>query len=326
MSRVSVLVAAYNAERYLPQCLDSLLAQTHTDVQVVCVDDASTDATPAILADYARRDPRVVVTTLRENGGQAHARNMGLALADGDYICMLDSDDWMSADALERAAEVLDTCSDTDSVLFQVVEVYDDHERRYPLPSFSRMSGAEAFEASLTWRLHGLYMVRAAIHKACPYDETSRSYSDDNTTRIHYLRSRHVRQCEGIYYYRQHGASVTHGVTVGRFDYLRANESMLRQMREAGVEDRLISVYERVRWLNLIDVYMFYFKYRNRLTAAECRYGLSEMRRVWTGIDTQRLPMRLRLKPGYMPLRPWWLFRAQEEVYFSLRKWLGKLP
>ncbi len=326
MTKVTVLMAAYNAERFVGESLDSLLAQTMTDWQCVCVDDASTDSTPEILRKYAARDSRVEVLRLDVNGGQAHARNMALERARGKYVCMLDSDDWLSADALQCACDVLDSHPDTGCVLFQVEEVEEGRRRRYPMPSFSRITGQEAFRLSLTWAIHGLYMVRADIHKRFPYDDTTRAYSDDNTTRIHYLHSRVVEQCAGIYYYRQHPVSTTHAVGIRRFDYLRANESMKRSMEKEQTGEELISTYEKVRWLNLIDTYMFYFQYRNLLTAEERHHGLYEMRRVWGGIETHRLPMALKLKPGYMPLRPFWpLFRLQLECYFTLRRWMGRL-
>lgn len=325
MSKVSVLMACYNASAFVGKSLDSLLAQTMGDFQVVCVDDASTDDTLAILRRYAAMDSRVRVLALDANEGQAHARNKALEMADGDYVCMLDSDDWLSADALGRAAEVLDRYPTTDCVLFQVEEVGDQSSRHYPLPDFERMTGMEAFEASLTWTLHGLYMIRAGLHRRYPYDETARAYSDDNTTRIHYLHAREVRQCAGTYFYRQHSASVTHSVSIRRFDHLRANESMKRQITEAVGDQRLINLYERMRWLNLIDTYMFYFCHRASLSPAERDYGLAEMRRVWGNIERWRIPRSLRLKPGYMPLWPLWpLFRLQEEIYFTLRKWMGK--
>ena len=326
MSKVSVLTAAYNAEAYLHRCLDSLLSQTWQDFQVICVNDGSTDSTPRILDEYAARDSRIEVIHLERNGGQAHARNVALERATGQYVCMLDSDDWFSDDALMSACHVFQKHPDTDCVLFQVREMYaDGHHRDYPMPSFQSMTGEEAFEASLTWQIHGLYMVRAEIHHRYPYDDSALSYSDDNTTRVHYLHSRVVRQCAGIYYYRQHAASVTHRVSVRRFDYLRANESMRRQMLAAHVSEKLMDVYENVRWLNLVDVYMFYHHYRSQLTPEERSYGLSELRRVWQSIETSRLTLRNRLKFGYMPLRPsWFLFRCQEELYFYLRMLLFK--
>ena len=325
MIKVSVLTAVFNAEKYIAECLDSLLAQSLSDFEVICVDDASTDKTPQILQEYSEKDQRVVYLRLKENGGQAKARNMALRQAKGEYICMLDADDWMSPDALQSAYDIFLSHPETDSVLFQVCEVFVNKHRIYPMPDFQVLSGQEAFEKSLTWEIHGLYMIRASIHQHFPYDDTSKSYSDDNTTRMHYLQSREVRQCHGIYYYRQHNESVTHRVSVRRFDYLRANESMRRQMIEAQVETRLLALYEKVRWLNLIDVYLFYYKNRRQLVEDDRKYGINEIRRVWNDIDLSCLPRRLKWKFGYMPLRPsWLLFRLQEETYFFLRSLFGK--
>ena len=108
MPRVTVLVAVYNAEPWLPRCLDSLRSQTLTDIQVLCVDDCSTDGSLALLRQYADGDPRFEVIHLEKNQGQAHARNVGLEHARGDLVCFLDVDDWFSPDALQQAVSVMD--------------------------------------------------------------------------------------------------------------------------------------------------------------------------------------------------------------------------
>ena len=323
MPKVSVLVAVYNAETFLPQCLDSLLGQTLRDIQVVCIDDGSTDGSLHLLRRYAAKDSRIEVVALSENKGQAHARNEGLKHATGDFICMLDADDWLSSDALQSAVEAFD--DQTDCVLFDVVTWESPQQQsRYPMPSFERLSGEEAFLLSLDWQIHGLYMVRADIHRQHPYDETCRLYSDDNTTRIHYLCSRQVRRCAGCYYYRQHNASATHCSSVLRFDYLRANESMRRQMQALNVSREIMDEYEQCRWLNLIDVCMFYHVHGGELSAADRAYGLSEIRRVWTSIDRHTLKKETIAKFGYRPCISWRLFRLQEWLYFTLRGFLGK--
>lgn len=324
MPKVSVLVAAYNAAPFLRQCLDSMLAQTMSDFQVVCVDDASTDDTLSILNDYAARDPRFEVVHLEKNQGQAHARNVGLRMATGEFICFLDADDWLDADALEQLVNAFD--SDTDCVLFDVLMHYADHEEHYAsrLTPYALLTGEDAFRLSLTWQIHGVYGVRAAIHKQHPYDETCRSYSDDNTTRLHYLSSRQVRLCGGVYHYRQHSGSVTHQVSVRRFDYLRANESMRRQLMELGVGQAVLHEYECHRWLNLVGVYMFYYFHGNQLSKSHRSYGLSELRRTWETIDRKALPTSLTRKFGYHPCHWWWMFRMEENLYFFLRRLLGR--
>lgn len=344
--QVTVLVAVYNTATYLPQCLDSLLAQTLAGVQVVCVDDASTDASPAILDDYARRDARIEVVHLDDNGGQARARNIGLRRARGRLVCFLDSDDWMAADCLARAVAVFDRHPLTDCVLFHTLYYYSpSRQEEYPMQPFRVLTGREAFERSLTWAIHGVYMVRTDIHRRYPYDESAHAFSDDNTTRLHYLASREVRLCDGTYFYRQHAASVSHQVSPRRFDYLAANLSMARQLRQLGVPSELLSIYENHRWLNVVDLYWFYHRHRRRLGAAAAARGLRQIREAWAGIETWRLRPRLRRKFGYAPLRwasgpglqgergaagraadslSWCLFRLEEELYFSLRRLLGR--
>ena len=324
MPKISILVAVYNTAAYLSQCLDSLLSQTLKDIEVICVDDASTDNSLALLHQYAEKDNRVKVFALKENSGQAHTRNVGLSHATGDYIGFVDSDDWLSQDALEKVCESFR--DDVDSVLFRLLYAYTDGSMKdYQMSPFTTMTGDEAFRASLTWQIHGCYVVRNAIHKAHPYDESQRAYSDDNTTRIHYYYSRKVAFCEGIYYYRQQPVSVTRSVSVRRFDYLVANESMRRQLLALGASDEDLCCYETVRWLNLVGVYMFYYLHRNELSEAERQYGLSVMHHVWQTINLKQVNPSIKRKFGYIPLRfSWSIFCLQEEVYFWLRGIVGR--
>ena len=324
MPKISLLIAVYNTAAYLPQCLDSLLSQTLKDIEVICVDDASTDNSLALLHQYAEKDNRVKVFALKENSGQAHTRNVGLSHATGDYIGFVDSDDWLSQDALEKVCESFR--DDVDSVLFRLLYAYTDGSMKdYQMSPFTTMTGDEAFRASLTWQIHGCYVVRNAIHKAHPYDESQRAYSDDNTTRIHYYYSRKVAFCEGVYYYRQQPVSVTRSVSVRRFDYLVANESMRRQLLALGASDENLRCYETIRWLNLVGVYMFYYLHRNELSEADRQHGLSVMHHVWQTINLKQVSPSIKRKFGYIPLRfSWSLFCLQEEVYFWLRGIVGR--
>ena len=104
---VSVVVPVFNAEKHLGQALDSLLAQTHGNLEVICVDDGSTDGTPQLLADYASRDGRVRIFN-QENAGPGVARNRGIERARGDYLYFLDADDWCDPSLLEKAVALLE--------------------------------------------------------------------------------------------------------------------------------------------------------------------------------------------------------------------------
>ncbi len=324
-----MLVAVYNAEAFLSRCIDSLLSQTLHDIQVICIDDCSTDASLAILEAYRDNDERIEVVHLDSNGGQAHARNQGLKRARGEYVCMLDADDWYSPDALQRAVSVFENHPTTDTVLFQCMIARQQSSgfsySSYPMKDFDCLSGREACMLSINdWQIHGIYMVRRDIHQRYPYDESTRLYSDDNTTHLHYLASREVRQCKGIYYYLLHDNSHTHQVSVRIFDRIKAKENMLHTLVPLLSDSHVEQMLTTQLWLVVVDSYMFYYMYGHHLTPADRHKGLEEMHRVWRDIDrTQLNPAKVH-KFGYWPMPRWWLFRCQEWLYFSLRGLLGK--
>lgn len=116
MPKVSVIIPVYNVEKYLRECLDSVVNQTLKDLEIICVDDGSTDGSPAILAEYAAKDPRVKVIA-REKSNAGAARNAGMAVATGEYLGFVDSDDWCELTLFEKAAARADA-SGADVVLW----------------------------------------------------------------------------------------------------------------------------------------------------------------------------------------------------------------
>ena len=113
---VSIIIPVHNVAPYLETCLDSLLSQTFQDWEAVCIDDGSSDESPAMLDRYAARDARFKVVH-QKNGGVSNARNTGLKLARGTYIQMLDPDDWAEPDMTERLLRMIEsTHADTGSL------------------------------------------------------------------------------------------------------------------------------------------------------------------------------------------------------------------
>lgn len=322
----SILVAVYNAEKFLGKCLDSLLAQTYGNIQIICIDDCSTDSSLSILRDYAQKDNRIDIVELKENGGQAHARNMGLKIAKGKYIGYLDSDDWLAEDALQKVAEVFEAHSNTDVVLMRFFLYHEDGSDEpdgpYAMPDFEVLSGYEAFNLSLDWTIHGCYVARKEIYDRYPYDESFRLYSDDNTTHLHYIASREVRKSEGTYFYRLHNNSMTHKSTIRRYDYIQANYSLKLKLIELGIGAATLRKYENFRWLNFVDAYMFHYRHSNELPPADRKQGLEVMHKIWETIDRSQLDRSTTRKWGYNPMSSWRMFLLMECLYFNTRRFL----
>mgnify|MGYP002624836658 CR=1 FL=1 len=115
MPKVSVIIPVYNVAPYLRQCLDSVVNQTLRDIEIICVDDGSTDGSAAILAEYAAKDPRVKVL-VREHTNAGAARNAGMAVATGDWLFFADADDFCGAEMLSRMTTA-DGADDADVVV-----------------------------------------------------------------------------------------------------------------------------------------------------------------------------------------------------------------
>ena len=117
MIKVSIVVPAYNVERYIKRCIDSLIYQTYSNIQVIIVNDCSTDSSLSICLEYAEIDNRIEVVNLQHNRGLSEARNAGIEHAIGEYITFVDGDDYLELNAIEKCVEkILET--EADEIVF----------------------------------------------------------------------------------------------------------------------------------------------------------------------------------------------------------------
>ena len=101
MPKISVIVPVYNVEKYLKKCLDTIISQTFSDIEIICVNDGATDNSRKILEEYKNKDYRIVIVD-KKNGGLSSARNAGMKVARGEFISFIDSDDWIDETMLEK--------------------------------------------------------------------------------------------------------------------------------------------------------------------------------------------------------------------------------
>lgn len=280
--RVTILMAVYNTRAFLAQALDSVLAQTMPEWELFCVDDASTDGSLAILQAYAARDRRINVIALPRNRGAAAARNAGLARANGEWITMLDSDDWLSPDTLHRALR----CEDrgVDAILLDLVHHYPGQPPTHhyaPDQEGRQLTGEEAFRLSLDWTLHGLMLVRSGLHRRYPYDERLRWFSDDDTSRLHLLHARRVALSLGQYHYRHHAQSNTTAVTAQRFLMLEANWHMQQTLAQEGLPAAVQVAHQLGRWHNYKAMLRLYHFHSREFSADERRQIKERFRRLY---------------------------------------------
>ncbi len=126
MPLVSIIVPVYNTEKYLPKCLNSLLAQTLQDIEVLLIDDGSTDSSGMICDNYTHQDKRLQVLHI-PNQGVSHARNKGLEIAKGEYVLFVDSDDWIETDMVNTLYQLVQNYQTDLSTCGYIIEDEDGH-------------------------------------------------------------------------------------------------------------------------------------------------------------------------------------------------------
>lgn len=130
MFMVSIVIPVYNTSKYLPECLESIINQTYTDMEIICINDESTDNSWDVLKEYENKDSRIKAYSKKNehNGGAASARNMGLDKATGKYVMFLDSDDFFDSEMVEK---MVTKAEETDAdVIICGAKDYDDKQKK----------------------------------------------------------------------------------------------------------------------------------------------------------------------------------------------------
>ena len=139
MSKVSIIIPVYNAEKYLKKCIESLINQTLSDIEIIFIDDKSTDNSLEIIKHYEFKDERIKVVENDINRGQGPARNLGVEIAQSEYIMFLDQDDWYEPTACEEAYNQISK-NNNDLVIFNFTKIYEKTNRKLLDPRLGRYS------------------------------------------------------------------------------------------------------------------------------------------------------------------------------------------
>jgi len=234
---VSVIVPVYNVADYLPRCLDSLLGQTLTDIEIVVVDDGSTDRSAEIIADYVRIDPRIIAIR-QENEGLSGARNTGLAAASGPYIGFVDSDDWAHPDMFRI---LLDRMEETDADLCasDFSMAYDDRTvpgtLRCPAATISVQAyGIDTYWLEKTFSTavwNKLYKKSILDAHGIRFESKKDIFSEDVLFNLYYLlHTRTVASVtDSLYFYYQRSGSLIHS---HKPDFLKKELTLIQKFQD----------------------------------------------------------------------------------------------
>lgn len=218
--KISVIIPVYQVEKYLNQCVASVLRQSYKNMEVILVDDGSTDNCPTICDAYAEKDKRVIVVH-KSNGGLSDARNAGIGIATGEYVMFLDADDfWDDTQAIERLVKRIEMTK-PDVLSYSYKKYYEESNQKKP-----QFFNIEAMPTTLQDKNSQLdYMLRNSLYIACAcnklislhilksemmFEKGKLSEDVEWCARLLIYAKSFDFVCENFYCYRQRSGSITH--------------------------------------------------------------------------------------------------------------------
>lgn len=209
---VSIIIPIYNVEKYLRQCVDSVLCQTYFDLEIILVDDGSPDGCGPICDEYAEKDTRIKVIH-KENGGLSDARNAGLEIAKGEYIYFLDSDDYIKKDAIKRLVSRIEE-EKADLIYFDAETIVEDFEDKDYYEDFIRKHTYKTADGASVIASHIMhneyYSVVWALFLRADFIRENRLkflkgiiHEDELFTPIAFIRAKNAAQLKEALYVRR---------------------------------------------------------------------------------------------------------------------------
>lgn len=238
MHKISVIIPIYNVEQFLKQCLDSIINQTYQNLEIILVNDGSTDSSAQICDNYAMKDERIKVIH-KENGGLSDARNAGLRKATGDFISFVDSDDLIALDFYHTVVQIaIDNDADIVECGFIKFEVEEEFENSTITPEMS----IEVFETEFALELlikdylqpmvwNKLYRKKVLIDLEFPVGKIHEDVFW--TYQVFGNAEKIIKTQEKLYFYRQQGNSISgRKYSLRRLDAVQALEERISYMKE----------------------------------------------------------------------------------------------
>lgn len=297
---ISVIIPIYKVEKYLPECLDSIINQTYQNLEIILVNDASPDGCGEICDRYAAKDQRIKVIHKGKNEGQAAARNTGMDMAAGEYLFFVDSDDWLSRDALEKLYDGLQRYQ-TDCCVGACVTMLEDESGK--MKACGSDHKGEKCETAKKAMEHVLLAGSAAWNRLCKKEmfenlrfPLGRINDDECFILRAYERMESIvfLDCETYFYRKRANSITTSAFSVKMVDCLYNSRENLEFVTDKAPE--LILAAEFKYYKTLLWCYVNLFKLRDQQAKILRRQLHKEIREHWkTAISNPYLGVSLKI-------------------------------
>lgn len=273
---VSVIMPIWNSEKFINQAVDSVINQTYKNLEIILVDDCSTDGTYKILEDYAKKDNRIKLIRNEKNLQNAETRNVGIRVATGKYLYFIDSDDWIDDDYIENMVEAAEK-SEADVVMNVNYYAYDQQTKKVKYRAFGQDIPAvwNKFYKREFLIKNNLYFIHSKTAEDL-YFNVIISFHTDNINKI---------TAESYYYYRiKQGNSITQKIS--REEIFNNEFTIIKKIYDYYVNNiKLINEQKRNKFIQqdfpllLLNRYHIFFLFNNKNWYAEFQNFVGEIKR-----------------------------------------------
>lgn len=300
-SIISVIVPVYNVEMYLKKCINSILNQTLKKLEIILVDDGSTDNSGIICDEYKFIDKRIKVIH-KENGGLSSARNIGIDNATGDYLAFIDSDDWIEPNMIEVLFDMLEK-NDSDISICEFIKCYDENvqpiQEEIKIEIFNNIDALK----KLYDENKGIYMTIACnkLYKRNLLEKVrfplGKIHEDEffiykvlyEANKISYINRK-------MYYYRQRENSIMNSrLTKKRLDAFQAFDERIEFIKNKINDKELYSMSISSYYKFIIAFYILYKKdnYNDYITIKQIKVKANEIYKIYFKISKESLKLKI---------------------------------
>jgi glycosyltransferase involved in cell wall biosynthesis len=274
MSKISIIVPVYKVEKYIKDCLDSLLKQTFIDFELILVDDGSPDKSGKICDEFAQKDSRIKVIH-KKNGGLSSARNAGLDLIIGEYVCFVDSDDIVHKKMLELLySTLIENNAEIAVGKFETFKDNDIIDLEYDLEMFTQLITPEKLIEKAICKDDISFSVCNKMFKSSLWDEIrfreKTYYEDEDLTYRVFDKAKICILCDyKFYYYRMNFDGISHNISPkiidqyytrkGMYEYLKAKHLVLAPLCYASWFDVSVKIYLQYKYKLKMDMKDYFF-------------------------------------------------------------------
>ena len=304
--KVSVIVPIYNTEKYLRQCIESIIGQTYSNLEIILVNDGSTDNSGKIADTYAKLDSRIVVVH-KKNGGVSSARNMGMEIATGDYIGFVDGDDWIESDMYQCMVDLLNKL-ELDMVICGYSMDYGDDivfmSNKLPIQSDVFSSNQllkyvfirDNYKNVTAYVVNKLY--RSELIKGDSFDTSFKICEDVLWFSQVAMRTQRVAYIDkSLYHYVQRMDSVSHSENLNvQLERLQVYMNVIELFEISGIEYEIIVYTRRFLAYHAMNIAKLANKYNNRNIFLDVKKIMEKYREEYISTNREH-PDRIR---GYM--------------------------